>query len=371
MKGFYIFFGTGSVGVKKKINMQIHELKSISNVELIEVPYYKRTIWKKIKSKIPFCSCGFNYNTLYEQIKDPDYLYIRRTTADRDFYQFLLFIKKKFPKCRIIVEIYTYPYDKDDYNRNIRHHIRMLPYYQRDKYYRLRLKSVVDRFVTYSDDDEIFGIETIKSCNGVIVDEIKCRNAIKRNDNVLNIVAVAGMQVHHGYERLIKGLNIYYKRNPNKTVVFHLVGEGPEILKYKRLTSQFGISNYVKFHGKKLGKELDDIYDEADIAIGSLGLYKYDIFCNSTLKVGEYLAKGLPIVTGAHISMIEDENVPFILNISNDSTDVDIRKIIEFYERVYNDVSISDVANKIREFAYEHFDMPIVMKPIIDYLSYK
>ncbi len=369
MKGYYVFFGTGSVGVRKKINMQLYELKKISDIELIEVPYFERTLWRKIKSFMPFCSCGFNYHVLYEQIKNPDYLYIRRTTADKDFYQFLMFIKKKYPACKIVVEIYTYPYDKDDYNRNISHHIRMLPYYQRDCHYRVKLKNVVDRFVTYSDDDKIFEVDTIKSSNGVSVNDILCHNVKNRKDNILSLVAVAGMQVHHGYERLIKGLGKYYKSNPSKIVIFHLVGEGPEIPKYKRLTLQLGLSEYIRFHGKKIGKELDDIYDESDIAIGSLGLYKYDIYCNSTLKVGEYLAKGLPIVSGAYISMIEDKMVPFILTLPNDSSDVDINSIISFYKSIYNNTSPVEVATQIRRFAYEHFDMPIVMKPIIDYLE--
>ena len=322
-----------------------------------------------MKSLIPFCSCGLNYSILYDRIENPDYLYIRRTTADKDFFHFLMFIKEKYPTCKIVVEIYTYPYDKDDYNRSISHRIRMLPYYFRDCHYRVKLKKCVDKFVTYSDDDRIFGVDTIKSCNGVLVDDISCRKVKTNNENKLNLVAVAGMQVHHGYERLINGLGRYYKSNPSRIVVFHLVGEGPEISKYQLLTTQLGISDYVKFYGKRIGKDLDDIYDDADIAIGSLGLYKYHILCNSTLKVGEYLAKGLPIVSGAFISMIEDEKIPFILTLPNDSSDVDINSIVNFHDSLYENASISDVASQIRRFAYERFDMPIVMKPILDYLS--
>ena len=368
MKGFYVFFGTGSVGVRKKINMQIHELEKVSDVTLIEVPYLPRTLMRKAKSMLPFCTCGFNYNVLYEQISDPDYLYIRRTTADKDFFGFLSYIRKKYPKCKIIIEIYTYPYDKDDYNRNIKHHIRMFSYYQRDRYYRNRLVDYVDKFITYSDDDQIFGINTIKTCNGVIVDAIPSRKVCDKQDSKLNMIAVAGMQEHHGYERLLRGLSNYYGGDVNRKVVFHLVGEGPEIPKYKKLVNKLGLSNYVIFHGKKIGKDLDDVYSIADIAIGSLGLYKYDIFCNSTLKVGEYLAKGLPIVSGANISTIENEKVAFILSLPNNSSDINIYDIIQFYERLYKNTSKNEVSAQIRKFAYERFDMPIVMKPIIEYL---
>ena len=165
------------------------------------------------------------------------------------------------------------------------------------------------------------------------------------------------------------GLNNYYKGGEARKVIFHLVGDGPEIPRYMRLVNKLRLKDYVVFHGRMIGKELDEVYNKSVIAIGSLGLYKYNINCNSTLKVGEYLAKGLPIISGAHISMIENENVPFILYVPNDSSDVDINKIIYFYDELHNNTTANDVALQIREFAYERFDMPIVMKPIIEYLG--
>ena len=371
MKGLYVYYGTGSVGVIKKIDMQLKELRTIADVDLIKVSYSKRTIWKKIKSEMPFFDCGFDYAPLYNYLNDNsvDFIYIRRTTADSAYYSFLKYIKKINPMCKVLIEIYTYPYDIDDYKRNLRHSLVMYPYYMRDKYYRTRLSGLVDRFVTYSDDDYIYGIKTIKTCNGVNVDEIK--PLINRDDvdnSNLNLIAVAGMQVHHGYERLIRGLHEYNQKAENRKVVFHMVGEGPEIDYYRRLVAKFKLHNTVLFYGKRIGEELDEVYEKADIAIGSLGLYKYNIYCNSTLKSGEYLAKGLPIISGCKISTIEKENNRFIYEVANDSSTVDVQKIVDFYDDLYSDYNRVEIRKDIRDYAKTKFDMPVVMGPIVEYI---
>ena len=40
---------------------------------------------------------------------------MRRAVADRKYLQFWKKIKERFPQCKIIVEIFTYPYDKDEF----------------------------------------------------------------------------------------------------------------------------------------------------------------------------------------------------------------------------------------------------------------
>ena len=370
MCGYYLFFGSKSTGVYKKIDMQIHELEKTSAMKLITMELGNRTWIDKIKARIIWLPLGYNYEKAISSIQDPDFIYIRRFTADCDLIGFLSHIRESFPRCKILIEIFTYPYDKDDYARNLKHFIIQLPFYLKDLHYRKKYKYYVDRFITYSKDDVIFGVKTIKTCNGIYVDNIKPVNAYETNTHdEINLTSVAHMQTHHGFERLIKGLHIYYKKGGLRRIIYHVVGDGEEVFKYQRLVKKYNLESVVIFHGKLIGDELDAIYNITDVAISSLGLYKYNINTISTLKEGEYLSKGLPTVTGCKISLLTDEEPPFILTFTNDCSPIDINKVIRFYDNLHNGRTKEDVINEIRRFAKRHVDMAIVMKPITDYLE--
>ena len=54
----------------------------------------------------------------------------------------------------------------------------------------------------------------------------------------------------------------------------------------------------VQFHGPKFGAELEEIYQRADIGIGTLALHRRGMEINSALKPLEYLIFGLPVIIG-------------------------------------------------------------------------
>lgn len=367
-KGYYIFFGSNSLGVSKKMDMQLAEMRKFFDVEFLKVQTGKRTLFKKLVSRIPWLPIGFDYEDLKKKIVNPDFLYIRRYVADCAYVDFFKWIKEKYPKCKIIVEIFTYPYDKDDFNRSFIHRVKQLPFYLKDSHYRWKLKGYVDRFVTYSKDGEIFNIPTIQTTNGVCVESIAPKKTNLTDKNKITLVSVAAIQTHHGYERLIKGLGNYYAAGGKRDILYNVVGDGKDLEYYKNLANSYNLGEHIVFHGRQNGDALDALYDTADIAIASLGLYKYDINIISTLKTCEYMAKGLPVVTGCKISLLNDELPPYICEFSNDDTPIDIERIIEFYESVYSEQTEAAVIFEIRNFAAKNMDMQVVMKPIIDYI---
>lgn len=368
MKGYYLFFGSNSQGVYKKIEMQIAEMAKYGSVELINVDIRKRPAIQKAMARLPWGVMGYDYEKALSQISSPDFLYIRRTVVDREMLSFFKLIKTKFPKCKIIIEIFTYPYDIDDFfKKDLKYTIQHFPFYVKDRLYRVRLKNYIDRFVTYSMDDEIFGVKTIRSTNGVDVDSMKRVN-VKLNDNTIHMISVARMQIHHGYERLIEGIHNYYKTGGKRKIVYHVVGDGPEEITYKELANKLDIGDHIVFHGRQSGESLDSIYDMASIAISSLGLYKYGIDVISTLKTCEYMAKGLPVVQGCKMSTIDGVTPPFVCEFNNDNTPIDIYRIIEFYDEVYKKNSIKEVTDSIRRYAEEHMNMEYVMRPIMQYI---
>ena len=88
------------------------------------------------------------------------------------------------------------------------------------------------------------------------------------------------------------------------------------------------------------------------------------------MTISEYLAKGLPVVSGCTEDVFQGENVDFYMNFPNDSTEVDINKIIDFYHSLYPNGKSSQkgVVNRIREFAYRRITMKATFSPVIKYI---
>ena len=201
-----------------------------------------------------------------------EYVYIRYSFSDPSF---IYFLKKIRPYVRkIFIEIPTYPYDNEAKN-NLRNSIYLNIF---DKRFRGYLKKYVDKIVTFSNDDEIFGIQTIKITNGIDVENIKLREKKEYADKKeINIIGVALISFWHGYDRVISGLNEYYQKNGDQSdyiIKFHIVGDGPELQNLKNIVNKYNLSKYIFFYGIKNEKELDDIFDKCDIAIVSLGIHR-------------------------------------------------------------------------------------------------
>lgn len=365
MKGYFIPFGARSIlSVNKKINMQIRQLNSIGEVEEVDVKIAKKSMLRYAISILPFLSLPWDYTEAYQGIKDPDYLFIRRSGADGLFIRFLRHIKREYPNCKILCEIATYPYIGE-----------MLQSYRgwlfllKELYNRMYLKRYVDRFITYSFNDTILGVRTIKIMNGIEVDSVKPVSDREIDIKTINLIAVAIMRKSHGYERVIRGLKQYYDGGGKRNVVLYMVGEGKEKSAYQKLVQKLHLENNIIFCGKKTGGELDEIYERADIALSLFGAYKAGIKVISSLKTSEYLAKGLPIVSGCPEDAFLDRECKYYLEYPNDSGTISIAKLIEFYDTIYTKDNKREVVDEIRRFAYEVIDMKRAMAPVEEYIT--
>lgn len=365
-KGYYIHFqGRSSIGISKKIDMQMEEFSKNYDMKELEVQVADRTLLERVLGLFPTASITRDYQKAFEELDNPDFIYVRRTVADRAYLRFWKQVKEKFPNCKIIIEIFTYPYDKDDFAK-----WNAWPFYIKERIYRGNLKKYVDRFVTYSDDKEIFGVPTICTTNGVQVERIAIVKG-EYQDNKITLLGVAYMQRHHGYERIIEGMRKYYQNRGNKYIVeFLLVGDGPEKAKYQGLVKKYGLQDYVKFYPTMSGKQLDEMYDDSDIALASFGMYKLGIYEKlGALKTRECLAKGMPLITGCEIEGLEDD-YKYVRNFPNNATSVDIEEVVKFYEKIKQEnPEKKAIANRIREYAIQHVSMKSVMQPIIDYIE--
>lgn len=304
------------------------------------------------------------YNTLdYMKLKNNisikkyDFIYIRYLIGNVGLLNFVKYAHKN--NVKVLVEIPTYPY-LDEIQNNIQGKIKVTL----DNYVTKRLKNYISRIVCTNNDDEIFGIKTIKIDNGVDLEETKCISNNKvRDDKFINVIVVASICRWHGYDRFINSMKQYIKDNNENTVRFYLVGGGQnEDINYlKNIVVENRLQDFVYFTGPKDGKELDDLYEKMDFAVSSLALFRAGGGHNP-IKTKEYIAKGLPVVTG-----YEDKIVPstleFIYRVSNDESIFKLDKIIEWYKKGNFNVE------KIRQYAEEKVSWDSQIKIIINEIN--
>ena len=145
----------------------------------------------------------------------------------------------------------------------------------------------------------------------------------------------------------------------------HIVGDGPEIINYKKIVADNHLENIVIFHGVLKGKKLFDIYDISNIAIESLNRKSSKIDVSSSLKSREYLAKGLPIISGCKIDIL-DKNYKYLKII--DINNLNFEEIIDFYDSIYAQTDSKTITNEIRNHAYKLCDIHFTLQPILNYI---
>lgn len=283
--------------------------------------------WAKIKKR--FCYGSIIRFAIREGI---EFVYIRSFNNANPM-TIGLVKKLKSAGMKVVMEIPTYPYDKeyDGTSWSVKTNLHI------DQLFRKQLAKQVDRIVTFSDADTIFGQKTIRISNGIDFSQIPIQQKTPRKTNELHLLGVAEVHYWHGFDRLIAGLGKYYQKEQQVKVCFHIVGgvangemHGNENNPgFKLFIDKYNISEYIYFHGPRFGNELDNIFNECDFAIGSLGRHRTGIDKIKTLKNREYAARGIPFI---YSETDEDfDSMPYVLKAPADDTPVDIEKLINFY----------------------------------------
>lgn len=226
-------------------------------------------------------------------------------------------------KCKIILEIPTFPYRLELTN------IQSKIIYYNEKLTNIFLKRYVT-LILYSGDkfNSIYGINCVQLFNIGNVNSFPLSSSIF-GGKVLKLVGVSSCSIYHAYERIIDGLYSYYKNNPTIIVEFHIVGYGPYHDKYADLIKKFGLEKSVILHGKLYGKNLDSLFDEMHVGISSLGMHRIGLSAGSPLKTSEYAARGLPFIL-AYKDLVFSEQI-FCYEVSANEQPVDIEKFVRWY----------------------------------------
>lgn len=348
LKGYYLVYDTLNLnnpdGVEKKIISQ----RDMFRKNGIDMNFH---ILKK--------SGGTFWNNP-EKVSDGDFIYFRRgTIVDIRFLHFFKSIKERNRKAIIFMEIPTFPYE-NEYEKSVRNSLALII----DHYYRKKIYKYIDRLVIVNFREEcLWKIKTLNLVNGIDVRSVRKRNP-KKQDKVIRICCVARFSPWHGYERLIRGLSDYYRSEPQIIVELIMVGTGVETDKYRKLTEELQLDDYVKFMGQLTGADLDIIYDNCDIGCCSLGRYKSGIDMTSELKSRELMAKGFPMICGCKIDVLEEIDYSYAIFFPNNESDIDIHNIVKWYRSIGEEVY--EMSERIRRFALENIDLEITFRPIVN-----
>ena len=284
---------------------------------------YGDGIISKIKKRTEFSSV-----TQYAKENGIDFVYLR-SNHNASYFTIQMVKQMKQDGMKVVMEIPTYPYDAEYKAQGISRQI------FQDKIFRNELAKHLDAIVTFSDYEEIFGQRTIRISNGIDFDSVKVKPSVNNTTKELNLIGVAEIHTWHGFDRLVKGMAVYYSKPQKYIVKFHVVGyffskEGEE--EFMKVITDHHMERYVILYGKKHGSDLDTIFDYCDFGIGSLGRHRVGIDKIKTLKNREYAARGIPFIYSETDS--DFDNKPYILKAPADETPIDIDRIIAFYRTV-------------------------------------
>ena len=363
-------------GITKKIHYQVKGLKE--NGHDVRLCYYDfaenghrcRFVDDKVikdygKSVIAGLRQRLDYQCVYDYCirEGIEFVYAR---CFMNANPWLIRFFKKLHKAGIhaVTEIPTYPYDQE-YNKYTNWD--MMLEFRIDKCFRRRLYQYMDAMVTFSDTKEIFGQRTINISNGVDFDSTPLHTPSPSSLlSPLHLIGVAEVHSWHGFDRVVAGIGEYYSQQPTANsqqpeVFFHIVGGvhpfhmktyfTPLLEKYPQ------IKDKIIFHGTMFGKELDDVFNQCQFAIGSLGRHRSGITVIKTLKNREYATRGIPFIYSEIDSDFEHQ--PYILKAPADETPIDIQKIVDFVQT--HQWNPADIRKTV-----EHLQWKIQMQKVVE-----
>ena len=283
-----------------------------------------------------------DYDCIYDycQREKVEFLYAR---CFQNASPWLIRFFRKLRKAGIkaVTEIPTYPYDEEfkDFFFKQRMELKI------DQLFRRRLFREMEAAVTFSDAEKIFGQRTIRISNGVDFDSIPLHQpkptlqGKKVGEKVaLHLIGVAEVHPWHAFDRVVAGLGEFYSKktaadSQQLEVFFHIVGgvHPNQMTRYfTPLIEKYQLQDKVIFHGTLFGKELDDVFNLCQFAIGSLGRHRSGITVIKTLKNREYATRGIPFIYSEQDSDFDHQ--PYVLKAPADETPINIEQIIHFME---------------------------------------
>ena len=258
---------------------------------------------------------------------------------------------------RLVLEYPTYPKEQE----NSRFFLRRQVFRYTDRILG-RIHPLVDLYALIGApcDGTLDGRPAMNIVNGVDVDAYP-QHTPNADDPTVRLLALASMSGWHGYDRILHSLAAY--QGDAEVRIEFAGGDGDGSLAvWTALSKSLGLEDRVMFHGPLYGEALDALIARCDVGVGSLGMYRFGITQGMTLKLREYMARGLPF-----LSAVEDPALPddpaFALRVPNDDTPIDMAQVVAFGKNAKRD---ADVSRRMRTHAMKTMSWTGVMRAVLE-----
>lgn len=218
-----------------------------------------------------------------------DGLYIRHMIPSLYYLKFL----KKYSLYGIFYEIPTYPYYYEQIKASNNKALTLLRLSQETLFWPLIYKTVT-KIVAIPCNSTAIKFKKMQYITNCYSSFGKYIPSVSNNTDKseLNLLGVGTIQRYHGYEKIIELMH----KSPNVRAKFIIVGGG-EVSYLKTLVKDYQMTERVVFTGPKGGEELERLYAEADVGVGTMALELRKADIDTGIKILDYYIHGLPVVS--------------------------------------------------------------------------
>lgn len=195
------------------------------------------------------------------------------------------------------------------------------------------------------------GKPSVNIRNGIDMAALPVREP--KREAALHLLALGSMGKWHGFDRVIRSAAAYQGDIP---YVLHLAGgnDGGCLPQWQSLAEALHCGEHVVFEGPCYGDRLNALFDLCDVGISSLAAFRNGAERLYSLKLREYLARGLPVLYAADDPALETDPTAkvFCMVIPNDESIPDWESVLRFAQQTREQPALPQT---IRAFAETHF----------------
>lgn len=308
-----------------------------------------------IPSKKKYIFIANNYLPLIEgNLNTYDVVWIRHAIYSKSILDLLKLIKTEKPNTKVFYELPTYPYINEFKG------LKKIAILLHEKTIMSSLHKSVDKVLTYSLDDVLFNVPTIKIGNGIDASSYPMISTI--NTKAISFIAIGKLWNWYGLDRLILGLKDYLNSKLNiEDVSMYIIGGGEQERNLQHLVLENSLENHVTFLGWKSKEEIDKLSFSNPIGVGTLAIHRKKVILNSSLKHREYASRAVPFFyAGNDLDFTKD--CSFVMACEANDSAIEIKSIVDWYK------TLPQNKEYIKRYAEEKLDWKIKVNQILQQL---
>ncbi|WP_319559842.1 glycosyltransferase [Marispirochaeta sp.] len=199
--------------------------------------------------------------------------------------------------------------------------------------------------------------------NGIGVEQTPFSGFKQFNETNLDLVFVSShFQAWQGVDRLFEGIKQY---KGSVTITLYLIGNYGNDLKLLADEINSEGKHRIVLTGRIEGEKIAEYYETANLAVGSLAQHRRNMKEACTLKIREYMARGIPFIY-AYDDPDVPENASFAVKFNNDDSPINVDRIIDFARAVS---SSPDMAVSLRNIAKKNLDWRVKVRQMYDFAA--